>query len=261
MRIVVLGAGVMGLAAAYRALTLGNQVTLLEAAPEPGGMAAHFDLDGLSIERFYHFVCKSDLPTFSLMEELGIGGLIRWRPTSMGYFAAGALHPWGDPLSLLRFPHLRLHQKFRYGLLMFIATRRDRWDALEHVSTKDWIEQWCGKEVYQKLWKPLFDLKFYEYAESISAYWTWARIRRVGRSRRSLLQEELGYIEGGSETLVNALVGAIQARGGEIRLIEAAAAATWKKLEEVDTRMRKVICTAYHVGERVWKLVSAIPKT
>ena len=41
--------------------------TLLEAAPEPGGMAAHFDLAGLSIERFYHFVCKSDQPTFELM--------------------------------------------------------------------------------------------------------------------------------------------------------------------------------------------------
>nr|HMN84592.1 FAD-dependent oxidoreductase [Bauldia sp.] len=44
------------------------------------------------------------------------------------------------------------------------------------------------------------------------------RIRRLGRSRRSLFQEELGYIEGGSETLVKALVGAITARGGTIRL-------------------------------------------
>ena len=56
--VIVLGAGVMGLAATYRALCLGHQVTLLEAAPEPGGMAAHFDLAGLSIERFYHFICK-----------------------------------------------------------------------------------------------------------------------------------------------------------------------------------------------------------
>jgi NADPH-dependent 2,4-dienoyl-CoA reductase/sulfur reductase-like enzyme len=53
-RVVVLGAVAMGLAAAHRALTLGHTVTLLEAAPEPGGMA-HFDLGGLSIERFCHY--------------------------------------------------------------------------------------------------------------------------------------------------------------------------------------------------------------
>ena len=124
-RVVVLGAGAMGLAAAYRALTLGHSVTLLEAAPEPGGMAAHFDLGGLSIERFYHFVCKSDEPTFALMRELGIGDRMRWRPTSMGYFIDGALHRWGDPLALLRFPHLGLIEKLRYGALMFVSTRRE----------------------------------------------------------------------------------------------------------------------------------------
>jgi acetylornithine deacetylase/succinyl-diaminopimelate desuccinylase-like protein len=39
-------------------------------------MAAHFDFSGTSIERFYHFVCKSDAPTFALMEELGIADKI-----------------------------------------------------------------------------------------------------------------------------------------------------------------------------------------
>jgi protoporphyrinogen oxidase len=217
-RVVVLGAGAMGLAAAHRALTLGHHVTLLEAAPEPGGMAAHFDLAGLSIERYYHFVCKSDEPTFALMRELGIGEKMRWRGTSMGYFTGGALHRWGDPVALLRFPHLSLVEKIRYGLLMFISTRRNAWDALEHVSAKDWIERWCGRSVYEKLWKPLFDLKFYEYADNVSASWIWTRIRRIGRSRRSLMREELGYIEGGSKTLVDALMRAIDIHGGVVRL-------------------------------------------
>src|SRR6185312_11504916 len=205
-RVVVLGAGVMGLAAAWRAGLLGYEVTLLEAAPEPGGMAAHFDLGGLSIERYYHFVCKTDQPTFALLDELGLAGEMRWRATSMGYFTGGKLHPWGDPVSLLRFPHLNPLEKLRYGLLMFTCTRRDSWPALENISARHWIEGWCGESVYRKLWKPLFDLKFYEYANNISASWIWTRIRRVGRSRRSLMQEELGYIEGGSETLVHALV-------------------------------------------------------
>lgn len=218
--VVVIGAGAMGLAAAHRAVTLGHQVTVVEAAPEAGGMAAHFDLKGMSIERFYHFVCKADAPTFALLDELGIGSKMRWVPTSMGYYTKGALHPWGDPLSLLRFPHLTLIEKIRYGLLMFISTKRDSWDVLERTSAKDWITRWCGQSVYEKLWRPLFDLKFYQYSDNVSASWIWTRIRRVGRSRKSLFQEEMGYIEGGSETLVHTLVAAIEAGGGTIRLAE-----------------------------------------
>ncbi len=217
-RVVVLGAGAMGLAAAYHALRLGHAVTLLEAAPEAGGMAAHFDLAGLSIERFYHFVCMADEPTFALLRELGLDGRLRWRATSMGYFTGGALHDWGDPLALLRFPGLGLLGKLRYGLLMFVATRRDAWPALEHMSARAWIERWCGAEVYRRLWAPLFELKFHEYADDISAAWIWTRIRRLGRSRRSLFQEQLGYIEGGSQTLVAALQQRILRDGGRLLL-------------------------------------------
>ena len=221
-RVVVVGAGAMGLAAAWHAARAGHHVTLLEAAPEPGGMAAHGDLDGLSIERYYHFICRADEPTFAALRELGIADRLRWRPTSMGLFTGGTLHPWGEPLALLRFPHLSLMQKLRYGLFAFLSTRRNRWDALEHVSAREWIERWCGRAVYEKLWQPLFALKFHEYAEDVSAAWIWTRIRRLGRSRRSLRQEELGYLEGGSETLVAALVHAFQVAGGTLRLGEPA---------------------------------------
>jgi protoporphyrinogen oxidase len=219
-QVAIIGAGVMGLAAAYHAAKAGNDVTVLEASHDVGGMAAHFDFGGLSLERYYHFICKADQPTFDLLSELGIGDRMRWRPTSMGYFTGSRLHPWGDPVSLLRFPELDLLSKIRYGALMFLSTRRERWDALEKISAKDWITRWCGPKVYERLWRPLFDLKFYEYADNVSAAWIWTRIKRIGRSRQSLFQEELGYIEGGSETLVKALVAEIRARGGKIKLGE-----------------------------------------
>src|ERR1700759_4982787 len=129
-RVVVIGAGAMGLAAAYHALQRGHDVTVLEAAPEAGGMAAHFDLGGLSIERYYHFVCKADQPTFDLMAELGIGGKMRWGATSMGNFVDGTLYPWGDPISLLTFPKLSLIGKLRYGAMMFFSTKRSDWRSL-----------------------------------------------------------------------------------------------------------------------------------
>ena len=217
-RVIVIGAGAMGLAAGYHALKRGHQVTVLEAAPEPGGMAAHFDLGGLSIERYYHFICKADRPTFELLDELGLGDRMRWVATSMGYYFDGRLESWGDPVSLLRFPKLSLVEKLRYGAMMFFAVRRRDAGGLEHVSAKDWITRWCGASAYERLWAPLFRLKFYQYADNISAAWIWTRIKRLGTSRRSMLQEELGYIEGGSETLIHALVAAIRKRGGEVRL-------------------------------------------
>jgi protoporphyrinogen oxidase len=181
-------------------------------------MAAHFDLAGLSIERFYHFICKTDEPTKELLGELGIADSLKWRPTTMGLFTDGELREWGNPIALLTFPHIRLRSRLRYALFALICMRRERWDAIEHEDAGSWITRYCGQEVYQKLWKPLFELKFYEYADNISAAWIWTRIKRIGRSRRSMMQEELGYLEGGTETLVHALCKAIEARGGMISL-------------------------------------------
>jgi len=216
--VVVIGSGAMGLSAAFHALKAGHTVEVLEAAREPGGMAAHFDLAGLSIERFYHFVCKSDTPTMELMDELGIRRQLRWRVTTMGIFTGGRLQDWGTPVALMKFNEISLLSRLRYGLFAFLSVRRDRWDAIETESARSWITRWCGAEVYDRLWRPLFELKFYQYANNVSAAWIWTRIKRIGRSRRSIMQEELGYIEGGSQTLVDSLCSAILKAGGRIRL-------------------------------------------
>ena len=145
-RVVVIGAGAMGLAAAHRAIRLGHDVDVVEADDVPGGMAAHFEVGGVSIERFYHFVCKSDEPTFSLLQELGIGDAMRWTPTSMGYFMKGRIHPWGDPVSLLRFPHLSLVAKLRTGVQMFLTTRRRSFSSIEAKTARQWLEGGSGRE-------------------------------------------------------------------------------------------------------------------
>ncbi len=221
-RVVVIGAGAMGLAAAFRAARNGHTVEVLEAAADPGGMAGHFDFDGLSLERFYHFVCKTDAPTFAVLEELGISDTLRWRSTTMGIFMGGRMYRWGDPTALLRFPLLTPWQKLRYALFALVCVRRNRWKAIERESAKSWIMRWCGASVYERFWKPLFDFKFYEYADNISASWIWTRIRRIGRSRKSLMQEELGYLEGGTLTLIDALIRDVQAHGGRVHLRTAA---------------------------------------
>jgi protoporphyrinogen oxidase len=217
-RVAVIGAGAMGLAAAFHLLRAGHEVEVFEADDHPGGMAAHFDLDGLSIERFYHFICKADRPTFTLLAELGLADRLRWRATSMGYFYAGELHPWGDPWALLRFPHLDPVSKLRYGMHMFLLTRRTQWSDLDGLHADDWLRSKQGERAWHVLWEKLFTLKFFEHSHDVSAAWIWARIKRIGTSRRSLMQEELGYLEGGSETLVVALVDRIAGLGGRLHL-------------------------------------------
>jgi protoporphyrinogen oxidase len=91
----------MGLMAAYRASKDGHDVHLLEAASEAGGMAEHFNFYGISLERFYHFICRTDQSIFEAMKELGIEDTLRWRDTTVGFFD-GRLHRWGDSVSLLR---------------------------------------------------------------------------------------------------------------------------------------------------------------
>jgi len=96
-RVAVIGAGAMGLAAAYHLAKRGHEVDVYEAGATAGGMAAHFDFDGLSIERFYHFICKADAPTFALLGELGLLDRLHWRTTRMGYFFGGKLYRWEIP--------------------------------------------------------------------------------------------------------------------------------------------------------------------
>src|SRR6267154_177323 len=91
-------------------------------------------------------------------------------------------------------------------------------DSIEHLTSRQWIERGSGKSVYNKLWKRLQELKFYEFADEVSASWIATRIKRIGNSRKSIFQEQLGYIDGGSETLVEAIAEDIRRKGGRIHL-------------------------------------------
>ena len=215
-KILVIGAGPMGLAAAYQAAKQGYDVEVLEADDRPGGMAAHFDFDGLSIERFYHFCCLSDEDTLELLDELGRPDAMKWVSTKMGYYLDGRLMRWGNPVALLVAPGIGFITKVRYGLQAFYSTLRSDWERLDKLTAREWFEGWLGKKGYQRLWASLMELKFYELSDNVSAAWVWQRIKRIGKSRKSLLEERLGYIEGGSETLVKLLIDAIEARGGKI---------------------------------------------
>ncbi|HEX6590871.1 MAG TPA: NAD(P)/FAD-dependent oxidoreductase [Moraxellaceae bacterium] len=217
-RIAVLGAGPMGLAVAYQLVRDGHHPVVFEADDRVGGMTACFDFAGLRIERYYHFHCISDSAFLQVLDELGLAQKMHWVETRMGYYYQRKLHAWGNPIALLKFPGLGLLAKFRYGLHAFLSTKRNDWRPLDKVEATGWIRNAVGDEAYEVLWRKLFDYKFYDYAGNLSAAWIWSRIRRIGRSRYDLFREKLGYLDGGSETLLQGMKAYIEANGGEIRL-------------------------------------------
>jgi protoporphyrinogen oxidase len=217
-RIAVLGAGPMGLAVAYQLALDGHQPIVFEADDRVGGMTAGFDFDGLTIERYYHFHCISDSAFLQVLSELGLSDKMHWVETRMGYWYRNKLQAWGNPVALLKFQGLGWIAKFRYGLHAFLATKRNDWQPLDNVEAIGWIKRWVGDDAYEVLWRRLFDYKFYDYKDNLSAAWIWSRIRRIGRSRYNLFKEKLGYLEGGSETLLQAIQAATEQRGGEFHL-------------------------------------------
>jgi protoporphyrinogen oxidase len=217
-RIAVLGAGPMGLAVAYQLAKDGHEPVVFEADDRVGGMTATFDFNGLEIERYYHFHCISDHAFLTMLDELNIQDKMHWVETKMGYWYQNKLQAWGNPLALLSFKGLGWVAKFRYGLHAFLSTKRNNWKPLDHVEASDWIRRWVGAEAYEVLWRRLFDYKFYDHVGNLSAAWIWSRIRRIGRSRYSLFREKLGYLQGGSKTLLQAMSDATESHGGVIRL-------------------------------------------
>lgn len=233
----IIGSGPMGLMAALELLKSGHQVEVFERDDRIGGMSADFDFDGLRVERYYHFICKTDFPLFELLDELQLANCLHWTDTKMGYYYQGRLHKWGTPLALLGFPHLSPLDKLRYALHVMHTKGIKDWTVLDSKNARDWITRWIGADAYKVMWEKAFALKFFEHQNDLSASWIGTRIKRVALSRRNLFNESMGYLRGGSAVLLDRMAAEVRRLGGRIVLSQPI-----EEVTSVDSKVSGIRC-------------------
>jgi protoporphyrinogen oxidase len=212
----IVGGGILGMTAALRLAQAGVRVALYERAPDLGGLVGAFDLGGRKVDRFYHVILPSDDRVRGLAEELGLGDRFRFRPTKVGFYDDGRLFSMTSPLEAMRFPLLRPHERVRLAAFVARCQLTKTYDRLDDLPLEDWLRRYSGGGVYDKLWRPLLDSKFDGDLSGLPATYIWARTRRMGSTRDKSGGEVLGWLEGGYQTLIDALEARIRALGGEV---------------------------------------------
>ncbi|MBI3537101.1 MAG: NAD(P)/FAD-dependent oxidoreductase [Chloroflexi bacterium] len=216
-RIAIIGGGFAGLTAAYELGKKGYQIFLFERAPELGGLAGTFPIEGARLERGYHHWFTSDTHITGLMSELGIGERVMWIPSKVGFLYGGKIWNWVTPMDIMKFSPLPLLDRVRLGLTTFyLQTRTNKIAAYEKITAAAWLKKYAGAQAWEKAWQPLFSGKFGAEAERVPLLFLWYKARLRLGSRKGINHEVLGYPRGSFQVLINALANAIRKQGGKI---------------------------------------------
>jgi protoporphyrinogen oxidase len=221
-RVAVVGGGALGLRVAWHLAAAGATVTVLEAAPELGGLASSWTVDTsdgpVTWDRFYHVLLESDRALGALLRDVGLDGEVRWTTTRTGYAAGGRVSPLSTPRDFVALPGLSLVAKARLAatLARGAITRDGR--ALERVPVQDWLVRWSGRATFERFWVPLLEAKLGDAWRDASAAFIWATIRRLTAARRAGIGDErFGAVPGGVGRILRDVGAALGARGVEVQ--------------------------------------------
>ena len=215
----VVGGGMLGMTMAYRLAKSGQRVTLIEAAPQLGGLASTWKLGEVEWERYYHVILLSDTRLRNLLEEIGLTNELRWVETKTGFFTGGKLYSMSNTAEFLGFPPLNLIEKLRLGGTIFYASKIRNWRRLENMLVADWLKRWSGKGTFEKIWEPLLKAKLGESYKRTAASFIWAHISRMYKARRTGLKKEMfGYVRGGYRTVIERLTEKLIDLGVDIQI-------------------------------------------
>jgi protoporphyrinogen oxidase len=217
-KILIVGAGYTGLTAALR-LSADKRfsVTVVEAAPDLGGLAGGFRIQGTSLEKTYHHLFLTDTAILDLVKELGLHEKLMWCDSSVGIYRDGQSHPFKRPGDLLRYSPCNFLGRLRTGFAALYLKHQKNWRGFARQTALAWMTRACGRSAMETIWTPLLKGKFDRYFDRISMAWFWARIHIRANSRSGGGGEKLGYFRGGFNVITEALEKKLRESGVNIR--------------------------------------------
>jgi protoporphyrinogen oxidase len=219
VRLAVVGGGLLGMTLALRMRQRGHRVSLIESAPELGGLAAPWTVGDVRWDRHYHVTLLSDSWTRELLAELGLGAELRWSTPGTGFYIDGRMHPMNDLGDFLRFPPLGPIDKLRLGTTILRAARIRDGLPLEQIPVERWLTRLSGSNTFERIWEPLLRAKLGEQYPKASAAFIWAIIGRLYAAHSGGLgRQQFGYVPGGYARIVSAFTTRLAREGVEILL-------------------------------------------
>ncbi len=206
-KIAILGAGYVGLSAATHFALHGGKVDVYESKSNAGGLASGIKLEEnqWAIEPLYHHWFLNEKSIYSLAETHKITNLIKTYSPNTSFFLNGRIKPFDRPHHVLMYPGLSLYDRYKLGLKLATLKISRNWKYYENFTAEEWLINNMGKNVYQKMWKPMLIAKWSDYYNQINMAWFWARIY--------VRTQKLMYPDGGFQNFNNKIVNSLKTMG------------------------------------------------
>lgn len=228
---IVVGAGLAGLAAAHRLRSTGFDVQLLDARAHAGGKYAHAVLGEMSYERWPALTPRAAPAFVALASELGVASRIARAPLErVGWLArehvrvqAPSLYGFmrGSPFTPLRLRRLALLESWLGGEIDPVAPERTT--RLDDRSVADFAQVYLGRRALERLLEPLLATLFGVAAADTSRELLFALLDGrggIGLDRVSGVAKLVDALAAsGAGMRTGATVAALEPRGG-VRLAD-----------------------------------------
>lgn len=197
-RIVVIGAGIAGLACAWQLRKSGHDVEIVEREELPGGRMRSEQRGDFVVDRGAQFIASGYRNLLALARQVGLAGRVRSLAcTSNAILRAGRLEPgdYDSPLRFLRSRLLSAGAKLRLARLLLEDWRHhalldpmrpERAAGIDREVMATYLRRVAGEEAFEYLLAPAFSSTFDSDPEDLSAAFALLTLRFVRSGFRLL---------------------------------------------------------------------------